>query len=78
MKDNYAYLINVISNKNPNINIIEKNNKLVLIYDKEFKLYRVGFENKRDNNYMIYDFNGKTGFKYKRVAYKHFYENRAA
>ena len=78
MKDNYEYLINVISNNNPNINIVEKDNKLVLIYDKEFNLYRIGFENKRDNNYMIYDFNGRTGFKYKRVAYKHFYENRVA
>ena len=36
MKDNYEYLINVISNKNPNISIVEKDNKLVLIQPQLF------------------------------------------
>ena len=57
--------------------LIDWNNTIVLLYDKEDKLYRVAHETK--DVFLFCNFNRKTGFKTKRIALKHFGEKiRAA
>lgn len=69
-EDEYKY--NFCGKIFSNMEILEANNNLLLLYDKDDKLYRIAEDTK--DIYIFKTINNLTGFKTKSIAYKHYKE----
>ena len=72
MKYGDEYKINLAGSLFTNYDIISKCDNIILLYDKDDKLYRIAKDNK--DVFIFKMFRGLSGFKTKSIAQKHYKE----